>query len=140
LPPKFFYDRRGAEFVHRNLHDPRLLSDAHPRTRFCDGSASEIAHAIGAQSVIIEYGAGEIEKVRTLLECAHPAMYVGWTSPAISGTREHAMALDIRGSRGRRDRRLSGRARGRAQSARRRRRIVFFPGSTIGNFEPKTRA
>jgi dimethylhistidine N-methyltransferase len=138
LPPKFFYDRRGAELF-TAICTTHAYYPTRTENQILRRSAAEIAHAIGAQSVIIEYGAGEIEKVRTLLECAHPAMYVGLD---ISGDQlvraSTQLALDypwlsVVGVIGDYQAELEAELNLPADA----RRIVFFPGSTIGNFEPQ---
>ena len=137
LPPKLFYDRRGAE-----LFIAICGTQAYYPTRTENGilseRAGEIAEAVGVGSTLIEFGAGEIQKVRRLLPSLRPSAYA---------------ALDI--SRDQLLRASSGLAfdypwlsviavvgdyHARLESdlalPRQTRRVVFFPGSTIGNFEP----
>jgi len=137
LSPKFFYDQRGAQLF-TCICTTRAYYPTRTENRILSEHAWHIAHAIGPSAVIIEYGAGEIEKVRRLLPAAHPAMYVGLD---ISGDQlvraSAALALDypwlqvvavIGDYQSELESELTL-----PDSAR---RIVFFPGSTIGNFEP----
>jgi dimethylhistidine N-methyltransferase len=137
LPPKLFYDRRGAQ-----LFNAICATAAYYPTRTENSilreSADEIARAVGAGSAIIEFGAGEMEKIRILLPSLRPSIYA-----AIDISRDQllraseALALEYR--------RMAVMAViGDYQSELETelelpphaRRVVFFPGSTIGNFEP----
>ncbi len=138
LPPKLFYDRRGAE-----LFTAICTTAAYYPTRtengILDRRAGEIARAIGGGSVLIEFGAGEIQKVRRLLPALRPAAYAAldisrdqllaassslaldypWLSViAVIGDYQTALESELALPAGAR-------------------RVVFFPGSTIGNFEPE---
>jgi dimethylhistidine N-methyltransferase len=137
LPPKFFYDQRGAKLF-TAICGTRAYYPTRTENRILMQSASEIAAAIGRGAVIIEYGAGEIDKVRRLLPSARPAMYVGLD---ISGDQlvraSTALALDhpwlsVVAVIGDYHSELEAELTLPAHA----RRIVFFPGSTIGNFEP----
>src|SRR5689334_12779608 len=138
LPPKFFYDRRGAELF-TLICGTRAYYPTRTENQILLQSSQEIARAIGPGAVLIEYGAGEIEKVRRLLQSAHPAMYVGLD---ISGDQlvraSGQLALDypwlsvvavIADYQVELESQLDLPADAR--------RIVFFPGSTVGNFEPE---
>jgi dimethylhistidine N-methyltransferase len=137
LPPKFFYDQRGAQLF-TAICGTRAYYPTRTENRILVQSSSEIAAAIGRGTVIIEYGAGEIDKVRRLLPSARPAMYVGLD---ISGDQlvraSTAFALDhpwlsVVAVIGDYHSELEAELTLPAHA----RRIVFFPGSTIGNFEP----
>jgi len=137
LPPKLFYDRRGAE-----LFTAICSTAAYYPTRtengILDRRASEIAQTIGRGSALIEFGAGEIQKVRRLLPALRPDTYAAldisrdqllcastslaldfpWLSViAVVGDYQSPLESELA---------LPAAAR----------RVVFFPGSTIGNFEP----
>jgi dimethylhistidine N-methyltransferase len=138
LSPKFFYDQRGAQLF-TAICTTRAYYPTRTENRILTEQARAIAQAIGANAVIIEYGAGEIEKVRRLLPAAHPSMYVGLD---ISGDQlvraSTALAMDypwlqvvavIGDYQSELEAELTLPARSR--------RVVFFPGSTVGNFEPQ---
>jgi L-histidine Nalpha-methyltransferase len=137
LPPKFFYDLRGAELF-TAICGTHAYYPTRTENRILQQSAPEIAQAIGPGAVMIEYGAGEIDKVRRLLPSVRPAMYVGLD---ISGDQlvraSTALALDypwlsVVAVIGDYHTELEAELSLPPQA----RRIVFFPGSTIGNFEP----
>jgi L-histidine N-alpha-methyltransferase len=137
LPPKFFYDLRGAELF-TAICGTHAYYPTRTENQILQESAPDIAQAIGPGAVMIEYGAGEIDKVRRLLPSVRPAMYVGLD---ISGDQlvraSTALALDypwlsVVAVIGDYHTELEAELSLPPQA----RRIVFFPGSTIGNFEP----
>jgi dimethylhistidine N-methyltransferase len=136
LPCKYFYDERGSA-----LFDEITTLDEYYPTR-CElailrDHAAEIAEAIGPGAVLIEYGSGSSVKTRILLDAlTSPAAYV---PVDISG--EHLMQSAEQLARDcphlpvfpavadfTRPFMLPQLPPGR--------RIVYFSGSTIGNFTP----
>jgi dimethylhistidine N-methyltransferase len=140
LPPKLFYDERGAR-----LFDRICGLDEYYLTRtelaIMRAHAGEMAALAGAGCVLVEYGSGEALKIRLLLdELREPAAYVPIDISAEQLARvARALAADYPG--------LVVRPLAadytaplalpplpaQAQSAR---RVAYFPGSTIGNFHP----
>ncbi|HEU4586270.1 MAG TPA: L-histidine N(alpha)-methyltransferase [Gemmatimonadaceae bacterium] len=143
LPPKLFYDARGAA-----LFDAITRLDEYYLTRtelaILHRNAATIAASIGAGSVLLEYGSGEAEKVRIILDRmrrdAAPAAYVPID---VSGAQLERVAEELR-------QRypeipiipiaadytsLDGLPLPR--ELRSARRVAFFPGSTIGNLHPE---
>jgi dimethylhistidine N-methyltransferase len=137
LPPKLFYDRRGADLFTAICTTPAYYP-TRTENAILDWRAGEIAQAIGSGSVLIEFGAGEIQKVRRLLPKLRPDAYAAldisrdqllrassslaldypWLSViAVIGDYQFALESELALPAGAR-------------------RVVFFPGSTIGNFEP----
>jgi len=137
LPPKYFYDEVGSDLFQRIT----LLPEYYPtriETGILEAHAGEIAKLIPADAAVVEFGAGSSAKTRILLRAApHVSAYV---PVDISGTFLAAETMRLRqdlpdlqvlpveadftrpfvlpaaiGDRP---------------------RIGFFPGSTIGNFEP----
>lgn len=137
LPPKFFYDRRGSELF-TAICGTQAYYPTRTENQILIRSAGEIAEAIGPGSVLIEYGAGDVDKVRRLLPSVRPEMYVALDISGDLLVRASAsLALDhpwlsvvavIGDYHSELEAELTL-----PQDAR---RIVFFPGSTIGNFEP----
>lgn len=136
LSPKFFYDERGSR-----LFDAICLQPEYYPTRtemaILRARSADIAAMIGPGAVVVEPGAGSCQKVEVLLEAVRPAAYV----PAdISGTHVRQAASDLVT----RHPWLSVTAacadftqfHHLAGCVPPGRRVVFFPGSTIGNFEP----
>jgi L-histidine Nalpha-methyltransferase len=138
LPPKLFYDRRGAQLF-TAICGTRAYYPTRTENVILDRRAVEIAREIGTGSAIIEFGAGEIEKIRRLLPSLRPAVYAALDLSRDQLVRSSSkLALDcpwlsvmaVIGDYGctlESELRLPARAR----------RVVFFPGSTIGNFEPE---
>jgi dimethylhistidine N-methyltransferase len=138
LPPKLFYDRRGAALF-TAICDTPAYYPTRTENSILDRRALEIAREIGTGAVIIEFGAGQIEKIRRLLPSLRPAIYA-----ALDISRDQLLqassrlALDcpwlaviaVIGDYGSELESGLGLPAGA-------RRVVFFPGSTIGNFEPE---
>ena len=138
LAPKYFYDAVGSA-----LFDAICGLDEYYPTRtetaILERHRSEIAAHIGAQCALIEFGSGMSRKSRILIDAVQPAVYVPidiacetlraaadnlvWSFPDL---RVVAICADYSQPAAIPDL---------AQFAPRR-RVVFFPGSTIGNFDP----
>jgi L-histidine Nalpha-methyltransferase len=136
LPCKYFYDTRGSR-----LFDAICRLEEYYPTR-CEREVlrrhgEEIADALGPGVVVIEYGSGSSLKTRLLLErLRRPAAYV-----PVDISREHLMRAAER---------LRARFPGlpvrpvvadftrpfRLPDLPAGRRVVYFSGSTIGNFPP----
>lgn len=137
LPPKWFYDAEGA----RLFEDITALPEYYPtRTELgiLLARAGEIATLAGPDTALVEYGSGAGRKIRLLLDAlVRPAAYVPID---ISGEQLHEVTdalrvdyphVDIHPVRADYTQpldlpRLPGENR----------RVAFFPGSTIGNFDP----
>lgn len=138
LDCKYFYDERGSRLFDRICElDEYYLTNT--ELSILNKNAVEIAKQIGERVRLVEYGSGSSTKTRILLD--HLQDVAAYIPVDISGehldlaaesiradypsievlplakdfTREFALPLTAR------------------QSAR---SVVFFPGSTIGNFEP----
>ena len=75
LSPKYFYDERGSELFEAITQ----LDEYYPtRTELAlfDAHLPEIAELIGAGSCVIEYGSGSSLKIRKLLDALSPLAYV----------------------------------------------------------------
>jgi len=139
LPCKFFYDARGSALFERICGVPEYYL-TRTEIRVLEDYAGEIARHIGAYCRLIELGSGSSRKVRILLEALEaPAAYV-----PVDISREHLreaasrLAADFS--------RLSVIAVCADYTrpfalpplpGRPGKRVGFFPGSTIGNFEPE---
>jgi len=141
LPPKLFYDVSGAR-----LFQDLCATDAYYPTRLeaqiLAEQADGIGAAIGPGAVVIEPGAGEMRKIRLLLPALCPRAYLAVDvskhqlfDEAQRLAREcpwlevTALAGDFQDAR---VRARIGDVRGRP--------LLFFPGSTLGNFEPEQAA
>lgn len=139
LPCKFFYDERGAELFEQICE----LDEYYPtRTELAimRRHAPEMAEVLGEGSILIEYGSGASLKTRILLDAA-PDL-AAFVPIDISGEQLEKVAADIREAYPRlrvepvcadytRPFELPLPAGPQA------RRVVYFPGSTIGNFDPE---
>ena len=139
LSPKFFYDERGSELFDEITRLPEYYLTATERQIMQDNIA-EIADLIGPRASIIEFGAGSSAKIRQLLENLHePAVYV---PVDISGDYLEAAAAELAVDFPQLEIRPVA-----ADFTKPfdlpnprimpERNIVFFPGSTIGNFSPE---
>lgn len=137
LSPKYFYDAEGA----RLFEEITTLPEYYPtRTELgiLHRALPELVDLAGPRVALVEYGSGAGIKVRLLLEGLEaPVAYVPID---ISGEQLDRLAAALRSDypgivvhpiRADYTRAVSLPALPRAA-----RRIAFFPGSTIGNFEP----
>ena len=139
LPPKYFYDAAGSRLFQAICR----LAEYYP-TR-CELALTrlhleDIARFAGERCELIEYGSGESRKTRLLIRRLRPAAYVpvdisdAALRSAIQRLSREFPWLDILGVTGDFMQPLKLPVY-RARSARR--RVVYFPGSTIGNLTPQ---
>ncbi|MEO5808855.1 MAG: L-histidine N(alpha)-methyltransferase [Sphingomicrobium sp.] len=138
IPARWLYDRRGSEL----FDDITRLPEYYPtrvETALFEAHKGAIAAAAGKGGAVVEFGAGSATKIRLLIDAIDAAAYVPID---ISGDylRDSAAALeadhnalkvypieaDFTG-----DLALPAAIDGLA-------RLGFFPGSTIGNFVPRS--
>ena len=136
LSPKYFYDSRGSELFEEITALPEYYLTRSEAEIF-DRHLAEIAQALGSGDIIIEPGSGNCSKVRPLLTQAAPSAFIPidiagdflWAAAANIAL-EHpnlavtAIAADFTQSWTFLEDIPEGR------------RIVFYPGSTLGNFDP----
>jgi dimethylhistidine N-methyltransferase len=135
IPPKYFYDERGAQLFESICELPEYYL-TRAETALMRAHAAEIAELIGRDCALIEYGSGASRKTRILLEAAHPVLYMPvdisrtslvhscgelardypWLEiqPVWADYSLHFALPEVAA-----------------------RSVVFFPGSTIGNFTPE---
>ena len=137
LPPKYFYDAHGCALFEAICGLPEYYL-TRAEIALMRGQVGDMAHYLGPGCVLIEYGSGSGRKTRILIGAIEPVAYVpidiareqlGATAAEIARdfprlrviavcadySRPLALPeLDDLGAR----------------------RIVYFPGSTIGNFTP----
>jgi dimethylhistidine N-methyltransferase len=133
LSPKLFYDARGSE-----LFNAICGTDAYYPTRtersILAGHAEAIARVVGPGCAIFEFGPGDMSKVRLLLPRLLPAAYVGIDIAKVQLiAAAEALAyeypwLEVFA--------VCAELPGQLPLPPGRHSVVFFPGSTIGNFEP----
>jgi len=136
IPPKFFYDARGSRLFDAITRLPEYYP-TRTEIAILQQYGGEIGHLAGSGCTLLELGSGSSTKVRLLLDVLHPAAYVpvdisrqhlklsanhlALAHPHID---VHAVCADYTQPLRLPDDVPEGR------------RIVFFPGSSIGNFEP----
>ncbi len=136
IDPKYFYDTRGSELFEQITELPEyyptrterqiLINNAQAMSEFCPQNC-----------VLIEPGSGSSEKVRLLLDSLEPAAYVPMDisasyleRAAIQLAEEypwlsvHAFCTDF----ARQEKEPLGLPAGK--------RVIFYPGSTLGNMKP----
>ena len=136
IPPKYFYDEAGSRLFELICEQPEYYP-TRVETGMLARYADEIAGFIGDGCCLVEPGSGSCSKVRLLLDALQPSHYIPMD---ISGVHLHEAAgrvandfpwLDVRAVCAdiTRQVELPGIAEGMQ-------RVVFYPGSSIGNYEP----
>lgn len=139
VPPKYFYDAKGSVLFERICELPEYYP-TRTELAIMRTNAAEIARLIGSEARLVEFGSGASTKTRLLIDAARPSAYlpIDISKSALEGAAA-ALARDypwlnilsvcadftrplelprVAGIRARRD-------------------VVYFPGSTIGNFTPE---
>lgn len=136
INPKYFYDARGSELFEQITQLPEYYLTRTERA-ILRQYATKIAGFCGSDCVLIEPGSGSSEKVRLILDTLRPVAYVpldistqflyesamklGGEFPWLN---IHAKCLDFAEQWVSHTELPAGR------------RVVFYPGSTIGNLDP----
>ena len=138
LPPKYFYDGAGSQLFERITELPEYYP-TRCELRILRGHARDIAKLIPAGAALVEFGSGSSRKARILLRAAPVlAAYVpvdicgemveqeaAELRPDFPGLKVLPVCADITHP-------FALPAEAKAAPV----RVGFFPGSTIGNFEP----
>jgi L-histidine Nalpha-methyltransferase len=142
LPCKYFYDEAGSELFERITESEEYYPTRTERA-IMERHAVEMAELLGPRCLLIEYGSGSSSKTRLLLDhLCEPAGYV---------------PIDVSGEHLRRTGRALAEEYPRVEvlplcadftrplrlpthQEAAARRVVYFPGSTLGNFSPKKAA
>jgi len=138
IPARWLYDRRGSELFDEITRLPSYYP-TRTETALMQDKIEEIAAAIGPAGAVVEFGAGSQTKTPLLLSAIHPKAYVPIDisgeylkdSAAIVDEAHERIAvhpvvadftkpLDL-------PKEIDGMS-----------RLGFFPGSTIGNFVPRS--
>ncbi len=136
IPPKFFYDVRGSELFDEICEQPEYYPPTVER-KMLENLSPEIATLVGKGRIIVEPGAGSGEKFRILADNLEPTAFVPMDiscayvkdaahklAAEYPGLEVHAVCVDFTHSLPIPD------------SVPDNQRLVFFPGSSLGNFEP----
>lgn len=140
LPSKYFYDERGSE-----LFDQITRLDAYYPTRterqILRDHADDIVRAVGPGAALVEYGSGSSDKTRVLLDALHARRTLAAYVP-IDISEDYLLATAERLRQSYPGLPVLPVAADYTQPFAlpelpdATRRVVFFPGSTIGNFTP----
>lgn len=135
--PKFFYDQRGSELFDRICAQPEYYPTRTEELILAD-AADDIADIAGEDATLIELGSGASRKVRLLLEAMRPSSYLGIDISReflLESTRRlaadypwlevHAAYADFSCNMALPEGLCCERP------------VGFFPGSSIGNFDPQ---
>jgi len=136
IPPKFFYDERGSGLFDRICELPEYYQ-TRTEMAILRHALPELTDFIGAECTLVELGSGASRKVRLLLEELRPNGYVGVDISKeflLASTQTlardypwlevHAACVDF----------SSGLQIPACDDAAH--KVAFFPGSSIGNFDP----
>ena len=136
LSPKYFYDQRGSELFDEICQQPEYYP-TRTEISILQNNAEDIARLIGPDCVLIELGSGVSEKIRCLFDVLSPASYLGIDISKdflLLSTKRlardypelevHAVCADFTHQIELPEQCKSDRL------------VAFFPGSSIGNFEP----
>lgn len=136
VSPKYFYDAAGSALFERICELPEYYP-TRTEMGILQSRAHEMAECIGPQADIVEFGAGASRKVRLLLN--HLQAPQRFLPVDISGEHLHEAARGLRRDYpGLRVEPIAADfTQGLNLPSALGRRIGFFPGSSIGNFEPE---
>jgi len=137
LPCKYIYDEKGSQLFDRICELPEYYP-TRTEMALLEAKGDEIAACVGPSAQIVEYGCGSVQKIRLLLDALDaPASYVAvdisrdyllHAAAALAADypdlEVHALCADF-------TRPFDVPVGANAPDAR---RVGFFPGSTLGNF------
>jgi dimethylhistidine N-methyltransferase len=137
LSPKFFYDERGSQ-----LFEAITRLEAYYPTRtelgLFDAHLQQIAALIGQDSCVVEYGSGSSLKIRKLLQALAPSAYVPIDiSKDFLLSNAQTLAKDFPSLHVFPVCADFSQAIALPPQTNGMHRVGFFPGSSIGNFEPE---
>jgi len=137
ISSKYFYDRKGSLL----FDDITRLPEYYPtrsETEIFSRHGSEIADQIGAGYAVIEPGAGSCEKAKRLCDLIQPSRFLAidissdFLQASAEALRRHFSALPVEILAADLSRPIQI-----PSEFPRSKRLVFYPGSSIGNFYPQ---
>jgi dimethylhistidine N-methyltransferase len=137
LPAKFFYDQRGSELFEEITTLPEYYL-TRAEISILDGNAEEILRMMGEEFALIEFGSGSSRKVRILLDqrrgrTTYMPVDISLVYLKESAELLHSEYPDIEVVALCADYTLPFEI---PAAGGHEKRVVFFPGSTVGNLEP----
>jgi L-histidine Nalpha-methyltransferase len=136
ISPKYFYDQQGSRLFEAITQLPEYYP-TRTENALMQQHASDIARSVGTGRTLIELGAGSCQKARTLCQLVQPACFVGvdisadYLQDAVAALSDDLPWLDARAVGGDMTQGVQLPA-----DIPRTGRLVFYPGSSIGNFDP----
>ncbi|MDD5332282.1 MAG: L-histidine N(alpha)-methyltransferase [Rhodoferax sp.] len=136
ISPKYFYDARGSALFEQITR----LTEYYPtriEREIMATHAAAIAANVGTGCTLIEPGAGNCEKAKILCELIAPACFVAvdiseeFLHQSVKELRLALPTIDIRAVAGDLNREIALPA-----DLPRQQRLLYYPGSSIGNFDP----
>lgn len=137
IPPKFFYDEQGSKLFDAICKTPEYYLTRAEKS-IIEQNLTEITKLIGPGCLLIEPGSGSCQKIRGLLDSVNPHAYMPMD---ISGEYLRSVAEDIADDFP--ELNVHAVCTDYTQplalpyNPPRTRKIAFFPGSSIGNFNPE---
>ena len=140
ISPKYFYDAAGSALFEQITRLPEYYPTRTERA-IMTLAASELRQQLGASATVIELGAGNCEKARLLCDVIQPRAYLAvdisadYLGQSVAGLRCALPGVDVRSLVADiEDEVVLPADLGAGQ------RLVFYPGSSIGNFDPEPAA
>ena len=136
IAPKYFYDAAGSVLFEEITRLPEYYPTRTER-QIMTLHGGDVAQRLGTGATVIELGAGSCEKARDLCQLIKPSHFVAvdisseFLYDAVAQLRLALPSVDVRALAAdlTTDFTLP-------QDLPRQRRLVFYPGSSIGNFDP----
>jgi L-histidine Nalpha-methyltransferase len=136
IAPKYFYDPLGSRLFEAICELPEYTLPRDEAAIFARRTG-EIAREVGPGATLIDLGAGNCEKAERLFESLRPAQYVAvdyaqdFLLARLQPLAERHPGIEVIGVTADFTRPLAW-----PNAVRAGRRLVFYPGSSIGNFSP----
>ncbi len=136
ISPKYFYDAKGSALFEQITRLAEYYPTRVERQIMATHAAAIAAH-VGSGCTLIELGAGNCEKAKILCELIAPACFVAvdiseeFLHQAVKELRMALPAIDIRAVAGDLNRDIAL-----PTDLPRQQRLLYYPGSSIGNFDP----
>lgn len=137
LSPKYFYDRLGSELFDQITELPEYYQ-TRTELKILRDYASEIGNYLNNTTALIEYGSGNTEKLRALLEIAVPQDYI-----PVEISKSHLqkfsqdLATDYPQMKIHAIRADYGRPWQLPEAINNPNKLAYFAGSSLGNFTPE---
>jgi len=137
IPPKFFYDQEGSQLFD-NICELEEYYPTRTEVKILRENLDDVIATMGQNCYVIEPGSGSCEKIRLLLDALRPKAYMPLDisknhlldasqrlSHDFPWLDVHAVCVDFTDQMDL------------PKPPQHLRRVAFFPGSSIGNFEPE---